>query len=868
MSGSLPAGTRLGPYEILAALGAGGMGVVHLANDTRLDRKVAIKVLHSGAIDRGVSHQRFESEARAISSLNHPNICTLYDVGELDGSAYLVMELLEGETVAHRLSRGPLPPDHVLRHAIEVAEALDHAHRRGIVHRDLKPANVMLTRAGAKLLDFGVAKWQQSPSIVTQAQTVTTEQPLTRDGHLVGTLPYMAPEQLDGRPVDARTDLFAFGALIHEMSTAQKAFDASSQSALIAAIVGGHPPPISTLQPLSSPALDRVVQKCLAKEPDERWQTARDLADALRWISRDSSGAGSLPAPAVRTSSRRGTLAVAAALLLLAVAGAAALWLWRREAPPLQVTNLRLVSTFSGEHWGASFSPDGRFIAFLKETDGVPQVWVKGLADGEPIQITFGEMPVRRIAWSPLNDQIVFSRFRAGLWSVPPLGGAARRLIEAGDAPKFSANGARLVFTRGMTIWIADADGSDARQVRGIPTTPWSSDRAPALSPDGEQIAFFHPDYSPAHGDIWVIPAAGGKARQLTFDSAEGGWPRWTPDGGAIVYSSTRGGGLTLWRAPLAGGTPVALTTGAGEDTEVDIASDGRTILYGTQRKSWSLVLLDPATARTREVVSRRTRIIFSSLSPSGDRIAFMQPSGGGAHLYVISTDGSDVRQVTQGKGEQNVLAHWSDDGTSLYYYQLHPTKTFRRISVDGGTSVEIAPLDYFTHRSAQVDPAGRALAFELSGAGVNEPPRTLVRDLATGSETTLGRAIAGPHWSPDSRTILGTFVSPDPGGDIWNRWNVTACPANGHACRTLVRGFIPRLSRDGARLYYVRDTGASRGMREVWTASPDGAHARKIADIGPLEAQGWSYDISPTGQVLFVKSDTGLRELWAADLK
>ncbi len=450
------------------------MGEVHLANDTRLNRKVAIKLLHAGAVERGVSQQRFESEARAISSLNHPHICTLHDVGEQDGRAYLVMELLEGETVARRLTRGGLPPDQVLRHAIEIAEALDHAHRRGIVHRDLKPANVMLTRAGAKLLDFGVAKLQAIPSNDEPSPTVTSAQPLTRDGHMVGTLQYMAPEQLDGRVVDARTDLFAFGALVHEMSTGRRAFDASSQSALAAAIRSDQPPPISTIQPLASPALDRVVQKCLAKDPDDRWQTARDLADALKWISQDSSSASSRRlAPAAPASSRRRPLAIAAALLLLASAGAAGVWLWRQPGAGLQATNLRLVSTFSGEHWGASFSPDGRFIAFLKEADGIPQVWVKSLAEGEPIQITFGETPVRRLAWSPLNDQIVFSRFRAGLWTVPPLGGAARRVLEFGDAPKFSASGSRMVFTRGMTIWTADGDGSNAREVPGLPSTPW-----------------------------------------------------------------------------------------------------------------------------------------------------------------------------------------------------------------------------------------------------------------------------------------------------------------------------------------------------------------------------------------------------------
>ena len=443
------------------------MGEVHLAKDTRLDRKVAIKLLLAGKADRGVSPERFQSEARAVSSLNHPNICALYDVGEQNGRDYLVMELLEGETIANRLRRGPLPTDQILRHAIEIAEALDHAHRHGIVHRDLKPANVMLTKGGAKLLDFGLAKWHSRRADFFEAlETTTREPPLTGVGQVAGTPQYMAPEQLEGKPVDARTDLFAFGALVHEMATGRRAFEATSQASLVAAILGTDPPSISTLQPLSPPALDRVVKKCLAKDPDERWQTARDLADALKWISHDSSQSAALQsgrlATVVAAGASRRLIAGAAIVLLAAVAGVG-WWMWRQTAPPLQATDLRLISTFSGEHWGASFSPDGNFIAFLKEVEGTPQVWVKNLAEGDPIQVTFGDVPVRRLVWSPLNDRIVFSRFRAGLWSVAPLGGSARRILEFGDAPKFSVDGQRLVFTRGSDIWTANADGGDVR---------------------------------------------------------------------------------------------------------------------------------------------------------------------------------------------------------------------------------------------------------------------------------------------------------------------------------------------------------------------------------------------------------------------
>lgn len=571
-----------------------------------------------------------------------------------------------------------------------------------------------------------------------------------------------------------------------------------------------------------------------------------------------------MPAAAVARPRRR-PLMIGAVVALLAAVVVAGLWLWRRSEGSLQATGLRLVSTFSGEHWGASFSPDGNLIAFLKDVDGVPQVWVKNLAEGDPIQVTSGDVPAGRLVWSPLNDRIVFSRFRAGLWSVPPLGGPARRILEFGDAPTFSADGKRLVFTQGMAIWVANADGSDAHEVPDVPRSPWNGERFPALSPDGRTIAFFHPVEAPIWGDIWVVPVAGGQARQLTFDSCESGWPSWTPDGKSIVFSSARAGSLTLWRVPAAGGTPSPLTTGAGEDTEPDISADGGTLLYSTQRKSWSLMLLDLPTGQQTEVLSRRVRILFPALSPDGGRIAFSQPMATGSHVYVVSADGRDVRQVTHGDGERNLNPRWSSDGAWLYFYHLFPSKSFRKISIDGGTSTEVAAWDYLRERDARVDPRGRAVVYTIAKDG--QPSTTLVRDLESGKEHALAQTITGPHWSRDSQTILGTYVAPDPSGDIWNRWNVAACPADGRPCRTLAKGFSPIPTDDGLRVFYIRDTGAARSTREVWVTSVDGQNPRKVGTIGPLPPQ-WSYDVSPTGQILFPRLNASRRELWLAQLR
>jgi eukaryotic-like serine/threonine-protein kinase len=287
---ALASGTKLGPYEIQSPLGTGGMGEVYRATDTRLQRTVAIKVLTPHLSGSPESRQRFEQEARAISSLNHPHICALYDIGRQGDTDFLVMEYADGETLERRLFKGALPLSQLLRYAIDIADALDKAHRQGVIHRDLKPANIMLTKIGAKLLDFGVARLMVHPAPVAIALTEMTAESrkLTAEGMLVGTLQYMAPEQLEATDVDARTDLFAFGAVLYEMATGKPAFSGKSRASLSAAILSSEPAPMGRLQPVVPPALERVVKKCLAKDPDERWQNAGDLKSELLWSTDES----------------------------------------------------------------------------------------------------------------------------------------------------------------------------------------------------------------------------------------------------------------------------------------------------------------------------------------------------------------------------------------------------------------------------------------------------------------------------------------------------------------------------------------------------------------------------------------------------
>ena len=332
----LESGTKLGPYEIIAPIAAGGMGEVYRSRDTRLDRVVAIKVLPAHLADRVDLRERFEREARAVSSLNHPHICTLYDVGEQDGIHFLVMEYLEGETLADRLQRGPLPLDQSLKCAIEIADALDKAHRQGVVHRDMKPGNIMLTKSGSKLLDFGLARLKPpgSGAAFTAASVLPTEKSgLTMQGSILGTLHCMAPEQLEGKDADARTDIFAFGGVLYEMLAGRKAFEGRSQISVISAIMEREPAPISTLQAATPPALDRVIRRCLAKDPDERWQAASDLTAELRWIAESEAQAGiAAPAPSLQRRTRSRLILgwiVAAVFFLMSVTLGMALYLGR-----------------------------------------------------------------------------------------------------------------------------------------------------------------------------------------------------------------------------------------------------------------------------------------------------------------------------------------------------------------------------------------------------------------------------------------------------------------------------------------------------------------------------------------------------------
>jgi eukaryotic-like serine/threonine-protein kinase len=530
---ALPAGTKLGPYEIQTPLGAGGMGEVYRARDTRLDRSVAIKILPAHLSQSSDAKQRLDREARTISSLNHPNICTLHDIGHQNGTDYLVMEYLEGETLADRLRKGPLPTDQVLRCGAEICDGLDKAHRSGVVHRDLKPGNIMLTRSGAKLMDFGLAK----PSIVSSASaselsaTLTVpaaSHPLTAQGTVIGTFQYMSPEQVEGKEADARSDIFSFGAVLYEMITGKRAFEGKTAASAMAAILEREPLPISALQPAVPPPLDRLVKTCLAKDPDERWQTAHDLKLQLQQIAQGSWQAGATAPPGRarwRSSSLAWTLAAILALTTIA-ALVIAYRADRRKQPlvrlsitPPDKTRFNLSGDTSGP---AMISPDGKYVVFSASAEGRMQLYLRPLdsVTAQPLPGTEGGMfPF----WSPDSHSIGF--FTADKLKRIDIGAGNPIVLcdsQLGRGGSWGPNGdilAALAFTGG--IYRVPASGGTPVPITTVDNQKYTSNRWPWFLPDGNHFLYLAVNHNlPASPETAVfIASVEGKENRLLFHS-------------------------------------------------------------------------------------------------------------------------------------------------------------------------------------------------------------------------------------------------------------------------------------------------------------------------------------------------------------
>ena len=876
ISTTLAPGTMLGPYEVLGVAGIGAMGQVYRAHDRRLNRDVAIKALPVEFTLAGEPLARIRREATLLASVNHPNVATIYDVLERDlADSFLILEYVEGPTLAERLSKGPVPLHETLHIAHQIALALEAAHDKGIVHRDLKPANIKLTPNGiVKILDFGLAKvftdglTEADPSAAGLVRSFSNTTSSFR-----GTPAYMSPEQVVGTAVEHRTDIWAFGCVVFELLTGRRAFEGTTVPATSASILKAEPD--WSLLPESTPLeMRHLLQQSLQKDAKRRPQSASELRWKIETHSSPVPGLVVFPGEPKLTQKtfRAVWVSVLSALLLVALASAL-WWSWQKPQQPV----LRLISTFPEAIGPASFSPDGSTIAFpMRDGAGVPQIWTKNLAQGDPIQVTFDPRGAAgRPRWSPRNDQIIFSRARAStpgwqsIWSVPPLGGQLRLLIdrghnpdgtshpEGGRDPSFSWDGSRIVFTRASDIWTANADGSNQRKVEGV-----ADAKTPTFSPDGSLIAYFRG--TGPFGEVWVIPSKGGRPRQLTFDNEITGTPVWRPDGGHIVFSSQRRGSLTLWEIAINGGEPRPVLLSAGEDTNPEISRDGRKLIYSTTRNLFSLTVLDPATQLKRELREVRTEMRAPVFSPAGDRIAFGQMAEGGWHLFITEADGRNLTQVTKGEGEINHFPRWSRDGSALYFYKERPIPSFRKISLQGGQSVELVRgWTFESHWLAHVDPQDKLVAHSPIESGF-VIIGTFIREIATGKETLFRKRMYEPQWSKDGLWILGAEVNSGTTGDAFG--DIVVCLVSTGECRKIaIRANRPIWSHDGSRVYFHRFRPQNRGLFSV---SIDGTDERLVAELGPLPPYNNFSDVSPKGEVAYVQFKPGKPELWMMDLK
>ena len=813
---SLAPGARLGPYEVLHLIGAGGMGEVYRARDTRLDRIVAIKLLSEECAVDPDRRARFEREARAVASLNHPHICALHDVGDCpdprtgEPVLFLVMEYLEGETLAERLSSGPLPVSEAVRYAAELADALAHAHRGGIVHRDLKPGNVMLTKAGATLLDFGLSKLQPSPGLFALSTISPGEMPLTAAGTMLGTYPYMAPEQLAGQEADARCDIFALGAIVHEMVTGRRAFDGTTAATVIGAVLHLDPPPISTLQPQTPPALDRIVLRSLAKDPENRWQSAQDLAFDLKWIVDQPAS----PVTESRSRRRKASLLIGTACLLVSLVAATAGLIYQRSGPA-ETVSIRL--TFSPPQGSTladlatagpvTISPDGRRLAFIASgSDNTRRLWVRELDSTEARPLP-GADGAAYPFWSPDSRLIAF--------------------FARGELKKINADG-------------------------GPPQTicPVTQPRGGTWNEDG--VIVFSGN---AGNQLYRVWDNGGSAEPLPWRDAnnERLWPSFLPDGRHLVY----------FARPAKPG----IYLGSLDSPETSLVASG---FGGVAYVPGYLLLLQSGSA---EGASRTARLMArpfdaGRLQFTGEGVAIAEQveyrtlwarggfsaSNNGIVVTARDTLGAELVWFDR-RGQRldslrglapSAARRWpelSPDDTMLATTDVDPvveTTDIHVFDLARGTGARLTS-DPALDSKPRWSPAGKYIVFDSAR---NNLPPNLFRISATG----IGREermLTSPliqhvnDWSRDGRFVLFAMLDPKTQWDIW------LLPVKGDASATtpapsaLVQSpfneYNAQVSPDGEWMAYQSD---ESGDWEIYLRKidpPDGGTSKQISSGGAV---------------------------------
>lgn len=681
---ALASGTKLGPYEIVAPLGAGGMGEVYRARDTKLGREVALKFLPQLSATDADRAARFQREARLLASLNHPNIGAIYGFEDDGNVSALVLELVEGDTLGDRVRRGRLPLAEALAVAQQIADALDAAHRAGIIHRDLKPSNVKITPDGAvKVLDFGLAKalaTEGSSPVLSQSPTTTASGTIL--GVILGTAAYMSPEQARGQPVDKRTDIWAFGCVLFEMLTGASAYARETVTDTVAAVVGAEPD-WKLLAADTPGSLRRLLSRCLQKDARRR---LHDIADA-RIELEDTIAAPAEPAPA---PTPRRWFRWALSALSLGI-GVALVFLWAARvrfgssAPP--DTRVIRLTDLPGLAESPAISPDGKSVAFTGTVGGKRQVFVQLIASGAPLEITRDTVDHECPRWSPDSSSILyFSAAASGaaqgsIWEIPALGGVPRRVVNSVGCADVSATDGRLALFRlaqeSIQLVTVPTDGSRFDVVAEF--APATYYLYPRWSPDGRWIAFQRGDS--IRFDIFVTPASGGQPRQLTRDNNMMGGFAWLPDSSGIVYSSSRGGTmpylptLGLWQVTLRDGKIRQVTSGETSYMTPDISKSGAILVSRVKLQTdiWKFPVDGSPSENVRRGVrvTRQTgQVLTPTASPDNKEVAFLSDSGGHANLWVVNTESGGLRQITYERDPKVAVGVpvWSPDGHTIAF--------------------------------------------------------------------------------------------------------------------------------------------------------------------------------------------------------